>query len=157
MTLIPNQAQRAMVALIEACEDRVRTVAEEYGSLFGQGTWDARALRDFATVGLLLPQRSGKSTLLHIASGINDVIVFSSDEEYKEYCQLAQRRSLQTRAVGFDDLPSLKGKKRVWVPDAFWRGPVKEPEAKDNFLMYEKISEASERNYISIILLDSPF
>lgn len=151
MKVFPNRVQRAMIDLIEACEVQASAVAQSMTSLIGPGTWDARALRDYATVCLLLPQRSGKSQLTAMVAGHDDVIVFGSLGDLKRY----EGQGLRT--VGFDNLPPLKEKKRLWIHDAFWTGLIKGPDDKSTQAMYTKIAKANEGGYISIILLDSPF
>jgi hypothetical protein len=142
----PSLLQQWSLDIVKVCEqNRTR---------FAPGSWDARALRDFATTCFLLPQRSGKTMLTHMAADEKDVIVFSSTELLEEH---ASHGTPGVRAVGFDSLPCLKDTPRLWVTDAFWTGLLKGPDDNNTEKVYAKIAHASSHNYVSIILIDSPF
>jgi hypothetical protein len=150
----PNRIQRSALSLIEACEDNVANLIKQSPETFGPGTWNAHRLRDFATTCLLLPQRTGKTVLTSMVASDDDVVVFASEGMLKHFSQNTLDSVPCTKVVGFNSMPSLKGLKRLWVHEPFWSRVVQD---KDTMLMYNWISRAASWNYISIILIDSPF
>ncbi len=145
-TFKPSLLQQWALDIVKVCEqNRTR---------FAPGSWDARALRDFATACFLLPQRSGKTMLSHMAAGDKDVIVLASEELLGQYSSYG---TPGLKVVGFDRLPCLKDTPRLWVMDAFWTGLLKGPDDNNTEKVYTKIAHASSHNYVSIILVDSPF
>lgn len=137
--------------MVEAVEERLRYAP--YGPLIKE-QFDkdpARCLRDYCTVGMLLPQRSGK-TAMTMFMGQEDLVVYANEKEH------------QAHSPGFGELPpfqvsiaqyqfrgvQLDRVRRIWVMDPFWNDT-----GVDKMHYFTLVAETFKRPIISV-LLDSP-
>lgn len=140
-----------MMDLIEATEERL-TMSSPYNESIRQEFEKdpARALRDYCTVGLLLPQRSGKTSFVEFL-GYGDLVVYANENELKARC-VPEFPPYQVTVAHFQfrgvDTTKVR---RVFVMDPFWNAT-----GVDKMHYFKLVANTFKRPVVNVFL-DSPF